>query len=202
MLDPANKFSRRSNDNLLQLWKGRDQLMDQDIDPLRDELERRGLTKEVEEIANQPSVRDIYCELPSGPRTYLNLSVPFWWLRELWLRHRTDKGLSIEGIVQMAQRTRSSFGQAARAQLLYSYEFQGRQYSGRVVRDFKLGSADADSLVYDHHPGEKLPILINRDDPNISYYPSGLGFIEPVLVGIKALFAWAIVIGIARIILW
>jgi hypothetical protein len=71
-----------------------------------------------------------------------------------------------------------------------------------VIRDFKLGSVDADRLVYDHHPGEKLPIHINESDPDISYYPSGLGFIEPILVGIQSLFAWAVVIGVARIIFW
>jgi hypothetical protein len=36
MIDLANKFSRGSNENLLQLWQGRDQLNDDDINPLRD----------------------------------------------------------------------------------------------------------------------------------------------------------------------
>lgn len=71
----AIRFSRRNNQNLLQLWIGRDALDDFDIDPLRDELDRRGLSKEVEEISEQVSSRDIYRELPEGPQTHLNLLV-------------------------------------------------------------------------------------------------------------------------------
>jgi hypothetical protein len=200
MAGKEGRFSRRSNDNFLQLWQGRDLLNDDDIDPLRAELEMRGLTKEVEEISNQLSTRDIYGELPPGPWTYLNLSVPYWWLRELWLRHRTRNGLPVEAIIQSAERTRSRYWWAARAQLIYSYEFQGSVFSGQVIRDFKLSSADADSLVYDHHPGEKLPILVSPDAPNVSYYPSGMGFVEPILVGIQSLLLWVLVLGVARFI--
>ena len=57
--------------------------------PLRDELERRGLSKQVAEIAEQASVRDMYGELPPAPHTYTNLSVPAFWMRELWLRPKT-----------------------------------------------------------------------------------------------------------------
>ena len=89
---------------------------------------------------------------------------------------------------------------ASRAELFYLYEFEEKQYSGRVVRDFRLGSAEADSLVYDNHPGEKLSIVIDRDNPEISYYPSGFGSLEPMLVGLQSLFAWAVVVGVIRLI--
>jgi hypothetical protein len=57
--------------------------------PLLDELERRGLSKQVAEFAEQASVRDMYGELPPAPHTYTNLSVPAFWMRELWLRPKT-----------------------------------------------------------------------------------------------------------------
>jgi hypothetical protein len=123
-------------------------------------------------------------------------------MRELWLRHKTKGGLSADAEIEMVQRTRFGFwGGAARSELQYSYEFQGRQYSGRVVRDFKFDSANADSLVYDHQVGEKLPIMVSRETPEISYYPSGLGILDPIFLGFQSLFAWALVIGLARLFL-
>jgi hypothetical protein len=107
MIDLANKFSRGSNENLLQLWQGRDQLNDDDINPLRDELELRGLQKQVEEIADRPSARTIYGDLPQGPQTFLYLSVPFWWIRELWLRYKTKDGQRVEATITMTRRTGS-----------------------------------------------------------------------------------------------
>ncbi len=199
MSDLSNRFSRRGNDNLLQLWRGRDALDDSDIDPLRDELERRGLSKELEEICNQPASKDIYGDLPRGPQTYLNLSVPFWWIREIWLRIKTRNGIQLDAVVDNARRTRPPSRSAARAELLYSYEYQGQQYSGRTVRDFVFDTAAANSLAYDFHQGEKLPIIIDRQDPAISYFPSGFGLFEPIVVGFQALFAWAVVIALIRL---
>jgi hypothetical protein len=190
MPEQANKFSRRSNENLLQLWKGRGGLDDEDIDPLRDELDKRGLSKEAEEIVDQFIVGNRYGELPVGPQTYGNLSVPFWALRELWLKHKTSGGIPIEATISMVQRTGSRNRSASRVELLYSYEFQGGQYDGRVVRDFNLSDA-ADSFAYDHHRGEKLHIIVCRNDPKISYYPSGLGFIQAILLGVL----YSLVIG-------
>src|ERR1035438_2806508 len=40
MANSENRFSKRSNENLLQLWRGRDGLNDEDIDPLRTEIGR------------------------------------------------------------------------------------------------------------------------------------------------------------------
>jgi len=177
-------------------------LKDEDIDPLRDELERRGLSKQVAEIAELAPVRELYGKLPPAPFTYLNLSVPALWMRELWLRYKTRNGSTTDAKIETVQRTTFGFwGGAARAELQYSYEFQGRQYSGRVVRDFKFDSASADSLVYDHQVGEKLPIVISSQVPKISYYPSGLGMLDPIFLGFQSLFAWALVIGLAMLIL-
>lgn len=202
MVESAGRFSKRNNENLLQLWRARDLLKDEDIDPLRDELERRGLSKQVAEIAELASVRDLYGKLPPAPITYLNLSVPALWMREHWLRYKTRDGSPADARIEMVQRTTFGFWvSAARAELQYSYQFHGRQYSGRVVRDFKFDSASADSLVYDHQVGEKLPILISSEAPNVSYYPSGLGILDPICLGFQSLFAWALVIGLAGLFL-
>ncbi len=197
-----NRFSRRSDANLLRLWQGRDALNDGDIEPLRTELEQRGLSAQMAEMDDQVPGNDIYGDLPPSPQTYLNLSVPALWVREQWLRHKTKEGIIVEGTIESVQRTRSRRrGGAARAELKYRYEFQGQQFSGRVVRDFSFDSAKADSLVYDHHVGEKLRILVDRQAPVISYHPSGLGLFDPVALGLPSLFAWAVVVAIARLLL-
>lgn len=201
MANSENRFSTRSNENLLQLWRGRDGLNDEDVDPLRTELERRGLSAQMAKIDDQVTGKNIYGDLPAAPQTYLNLSVPALWVRERWLRHKTLGGIPVEGIIESVQRTRSRLGGAARAELSYSYELQGQLYSGRVVRDFSFDSAKADSLVYDNHVGEKLPILVCRQSPEISYYPSGIGIFDPIALGLQSLFAWAIVVGLARLVL-
>jgi hypothetical protein len=208
MVNQAERFSRRSNENLLQLWSGRDGLVDDDIEPLREELEKRGLSKELEEMDGQVPTRDIYGKLPRGPLTFLGLSVVAWWLRELWLRHRTKDGIQVDATIESTQRTRATrVRKLARAELVYSYESQGRQYTGRVVRDFSYNEASANSLVYDHHADETIPVIICREDPGISYFPSGLGAFDPVFFGLGALLAWgsaiailgAVLIGLLRI---
>ena len=85
--------------------------------------------------------------------------------------------------------------------MLYSYEFQGNQYTGRVVRDFVFDTASGDSRAYNNHPGEKLPIFINQESPEISYYPSGCGAFDPIVAGFQALFVWAVIIGLIRLLL-
>ncbi len=201
MTKSLNRFSRRSNENLLQLWRGRDGLNDDDIDPLRTELQQRGLSAQMEEISSHVARRDIYGDLPPAPQTYLNFSVPALWVREQWLRHKTKGGFAAEGTIESVQRTRSQWGRAARATLIYRYEFQGQPYSGRVVRDFSFDSAKADSLGYDNHVGDKLPILISRQSPEVSYYPSGIGIFDPIALGLPSLFSWAVVVGLVRLVL-
>ena len=199
----TNKFGRRSNENLLQLWRGRDALKDDDIDPLRNELEERGLSAKLAEMDDQVPGNDIYGDLPPAPQTYLNLSVPALWVREQWLRHKTARGATVGGTIESVQRTRSALRgrRAARAELIYRYEFQGQQYSGRVLRDFSFDSAKADSLVYDNHVGETIPILVSRDSPEVSYYPSGIGIFDPVVLGFQSLFAWAVALAILLFVL-
>jgi hypothetical protein len=175
--------------------------MDDDIDPLRLELEQRGLSPQIAEMDDQVAGKDIYGDLPPAPETYLNLSVPALWLREQWLRFKTAEGIAVEATIQSAQRSRSRYGGAARAEVNYVYEFQGQQYSGRIVRDFSFDSAKADSLVYDNHAGDKFPILISHQSPKISYCPSGIGIYDPVSFGLRSLLLLAVVIGLVRLVI-
>jgi hypothetical protein len=191
-----SKFGRRSEENLLQLWRGRDALNDDDIGPLRDEIERRGLSEKIESMDDDHPTRDIYGILPPGPQTYMNFSVLIWWLREIWLRYRTRNGLQVDAIIASTQRTRPRIRLASRAEMVYTYELRGQQYAGKVVRDFLYDRAKADSLVYDHHAAERIPIRISQDDPSISYFQSGLGIFDPVAVGLPALLFWIVLIMI------
>ncbi|WP_162601567.1 hypothetical protein [Occallatibacter savannae] len=202
MAEEAGRFSRRSDENLLQLWRARDLLKDEDIDPLRDELEARGLSKQVAEISELASVRDLYGALPTAPFTYFNSSVPALWIRELWLRYKTKDGSSLNARIEKVQRTGfGSLGGAARAEIKYFYEFQGHQYVGRVLRDFKVDAASADKLVYDHHVGEEIQIRVSREAPELSYYPSGMGFLDPISLGLQSLLSGALVFGFAWLLL-
>jgi len=156
------------------------------------------LFEQVAEISEFASVRDMYGKLPAAPFTYFNLSVPALWMPELWLRYKTNNGIPSDAEIEKVQRT--GFGLlngAARAELQYSYEFQGARYLGRVVRDFRGDSASADRLVYDHQVGEKIPITVSRETPGLSYYPSGMGILDPISLGFQSLIIWAFVIGFA-----
>lgn len=178
----ANPFTRRSEENLLQLWKGRDSLRDYQIDPLRDEIERRGLMPQAQAISDHGTRESIYGELPPGPKTYGNTSCAYWALKELWLRHKTRTGERAEATVLSAGRTGSSRRSSARVELCYSYLASGQRFEGRIVRDFSVSGA-ADALAYDYHPGDKIDILIARDNLALSYCPSGLGFLWPIVAG-------------------
>jgi hypothetical protein len=200
MPESPNRLSRRTNQNVLQIWMGRDALKDGDIEPLREELLRRGLSRELADMDNIAPSQDIYGPLPPPPRTYLNLTVPLFWLRELWLRYRTRQGVQVDAMIESAQRTQDGF--TARAELIYSYEFQGRPYRGRVVRDFYWDVGSADSLVYDHHSAETIAVRICPDDPAISWFPSGLDALDPIVLGLRALFSWASAIAVLVVIIW
>src|ERR1035441_7043833 len=89
-------------------------LEDWEIEPLREELDKRGLSKEVERIIDECIVEDPDGQLPRGPQTYGNLSILFWWLREVWLRHKTKDGISVEATIDSTQRTGSRYHSAAR----------------------------------------------------------------------------------------
>jgi hypothetical protein len=183
----ADEYKDRSNDDLIQLWSERNELTEAASLALQNELSTRGLSKEAADYRPPPPPIDHSAELAPPVQTYFNISVLWWWLRELLLVQRTKGGIPLEARVESTERTKTAGSgrsrTAARADLRYSYDFRGGHYSGRVVRDFAFNSDAADLLAFGHHPGETISILIDQEHPEYSYYPSGFGFVEPILVG-------------------
>lgn len=194
--DYAAQYRSFDHDELLALWRERNRLADTARRALRDEINLRGLSKEAE----SPPIQESAKPLAPPVETYLNASVLFWWLREIWLRLRTRRGFSVRATVESTSRTRPGYKSAARAELSYSFAFQGRQYSGRVVRDFLFDNAAGDSLAFGHKQGQSISVRLKSEYPECSYYPSGFGWIEPLLVGLFAVMIWvalvAMVVGL------
>jgi hypothetical protein len=132
---------------------------------------------------------------------YLNLSLLFLAARELWLRHNTEGGVPVEATVELAYRTDPVAKKVFRAEMRYAYQFEGRQFSGRVARDYFLNHKAADRLA-SFRKGENLTVLVNRDRPEISYYPSGFGFIEAIVLAPMILFICAFFLSVLPLLLW
>lgn len=131
----ATEYQQLSDDELLQLWVERGQLSGDAKEALREEIRRRGIAKEADVAVDRRA------ESPERPlsrpvETFINVSALWWLARELWLRKQTQNGRSVEAVVDSTRRTRHGCRSAARAELRYSYEYEGNRYTGRVVRDF------------------------------------------------------------------
>jgi hypothetical protein len=193
----ATMLAQKSDEEILQLWRDRDRLPDADIDPLRDEIERRGLLNDAEQIV-ETTVRAFNDGPSIPPQNYLNTSIFFWCVRELWLRSKTRNGVSVAASVDKVSRLKPQNKTAGRSELTYRYKYQGTDYSGRVVRDFLFPSSATQAFVDNHQPGQTIQILVNRVDPGISYYPSGLGFLFSIVGGGLLLLFWsAMFLGVA-----
>lgn len=172
-----SEYQHRSDEELLQLWVERAQLVPEARRALQDEIHKRMLTKQAE------AATDAWAEPPERPlappiRTYLGFSVPWFCLRELWLRLRTKRGITVEARVESALQTRKPIRSSARAELRYSYTYEGQQHLGRTVRDFTFGKRAADALAYDHKPGDVIRVRIDPAHPGSSYFPSGFSWIS------------------------
>jgi hypothetical protein len=73
------------------------------------------------------------------------------------------------------------YEETIRVELWYSYSLNGEAYSGRVVRDCGFSTGKINSLI-EHERGETIYVRVNPRDPSQSYFPSGLGFVEPLIV--------------------
>jgi hypothetical protein len=190
----ALHYRNLRDDELLQLWVDRAQLTPEGRRALQEEIRRRELSKEAEQ--RLPDVEVIH-ELSPPVETYIDLTVPFWWIRELRLRFLCRDGVSVAAKVESTRRTKHGYRSAARSELFYSYEFQGVRYQGRTVRDFHLNSRAADKLAFGHEHGQIITVKLDPNKPSRSYYPSGFGSLEPVLVGAFSIGVWGIVLLIA-----
>jgi|SRR6185437_2280613 len=125
--------------------------------------------------------------------SFLYLSVPRFALRELWLSMRARHWMDVEATIQSSTRTKGGTRETIRADVWYGYKYEERHYAGHLIRDRVLGGV---KKVLDRYPeGTKVTVAVNPREPDKSYLPSGLGYIEPILVaitglGFLALFSW------------
>jgi hypothetical protein len=191
----ATDYRQLNDDELLQLWVERSQLVSEAKEALREEIRRRGITKEAE-VAFDRRAEPREPELAPPVETFINVSALWWLLRELWLRIQTRGGVSVQAVVGSTKRTRHGFRSAARAELRYSYEYEGTRYIGRAVRDFLFNSRAADALAFGHAVGESISVQVNPRHSERSYYPSGFGWIESFIVGVFGLGVWVLIAAI------
>lgn len=136
-------------------------------------------------------------------RSLFYWSIPYYWLRERRLAKMSRSWVPATATVESAQRTKGGYGQTVRAELWYSYSFEGTCYRGHVIRDTCWRFSSANNLVDDYASGQTIEILINPQKPGQSYFPSGFGWIEPFftlfLSGLASLLVAFIVIFVGII---
>jgi hypothetical protein len=129
--------------------------------------------------------------------SFLYLSVPYYWLRELLLSLRAKRWRDVPATIEETYRSHGGSKQVVRAELWYSYSLFEGSYSGHVIRDVGLNFRGVNRLVNGHQAGDKITVKVNPDKPNESFFPSGLGWIDPVIVSLPGLGALGIVLTIA-----
>jgi Protein of unknown function (DUF3592) len=126
--------------------------------------------------------------------SFLYLSVPWYALREIRLAIPARNWRQVSATIQDCHRTRGGTKETIRVEIWYGYQVEGRHYAGRLIRDKVLGGVQK---VIDRYPlGENVMALVNPERPDESYLPSGLGYLEPLLVAIVSLAMLAILLGI------
>jgi hypothetical protein len=125
--------------------------------------------------------------------SFLYWSVSLTWLRERRLAKQAANWTLVEGTVESCGRRGGD--ETTGAVLRYSYEFGGEVFAGVTMRDTLLNPAAASRLAA-HAPGERIPVRVNPDNPGESYFPSGFGSLEPVVMGIISLAGSIAVLGI------
>jgi hypothetical protein len=126
--------------------------------------------------------------------SFLYTSVPWYALKEMLLSVRARNWNRANATIQSSHRTIGGTRETVRVEIWYGYEIDGRHYAGRLIRERVLWGVQK---VIDRYPeGRNVVALVNPLRPNESYLPSGLGYIEPILVGITCLGPLAILLGI------
>lgn len=115
--------------------------------------------------------------------SFMYLSIPYFAAREYWLSRRAKRWPSARATVESTYRSRGGYRQTIRGELWYSYSVNGQEYSGRVARDCGFSPGKINALTEEHERGQTISVHVNPSNPSQSYYPSGLGFVEPVIIG-------------------
>lgn len=193
--DFSGEYRTRTDGELLQLWVECSDLLPGAARALQSEIDRRALTKqavnakeircEEEGDYDNPKVGEESDQQLAPPVAAWGPSITWYWLREMWLRQRTKDGLDIQAKVESTLLTRANQGRGGggrRAELCYSYDYQGPRI-GRTVRDFMIGDKVGKALAFAHKPGDTITIRVDSNVPDRSYFPSGFGWIEPLVWG-------------------
>lgn len=196
MTEIAAEYKKTSDADLIQLWSERSELTEDAFSALQHELAVRELTQQAADFRPPPPPVDNSARYDPPVETYGNISMLWWAVRELFLRNRTRHGISVPATVESTLRSRAGYRSAARAELRYSYEYRGAVYSGRAVRDFITGAKTADALAIGHRHGEQIAVLVDPNDPRLSYFPSGFGFVEAFVLGGISLFVVAFLLWV------
>jgi hypothetical protein len=126
--------------------------------------------------------------------SFLYFSVPWFALREMRLSLRARSWSQVSATIQDCHRTLGGARETIRVEIWYGYQVEGRHYVGHLIRDRVLGGVQR---VVDRYPvGKSVMALVNPQNPNESYLPSGLGYVEPFLVGTTAVAIVAILLSI------
>lgn len=128
----------------------------------------------------------------SGSFAYI--SVPFYALRELWISIRSRSWLPVKATIQSCNRTVGGYKETIRVEIWYRYKVNESHYSGHLIRDRVLGGVQ--KVVCQYPPDKDVLVKVNPADARESYLPSGIGYMEPFLVGIVSLCVIAILLFI------
>jgi hypothetical protein len=191
LTDFSFQYGSLADENLVQLWSERAQMVPEAKTALWEEIERRHIA---EQAHTYVPPQEVVRKLAPPVNTYFNITVLYWWLREIWLRIQCSHGTLQPARVDSTRQTQPAYRSAARAELCYSYEFEGQRYSGRAVRDFMFNGGAADRLAFGHKHGEAISVHLDPKDPSRSFYPSGFGWIEPLIVGSMAVLVWFVLL--------
>ena len=67
--------------------------------------------------------------------SFMYLSIPCFWIREVWLAAHAKHWQLLEATIESAYRSIGGYEETIRLDIWYSYSFDGQFYSGRLVRD-------------------------------------------------------------------
>lgn len=127
--------------------------------------------------------------------SFFYLSIPLYWYRELILSRKAKHWQLMEATIESARRSLGGYRETVRLEVRYSYSLNGEWYSGYLVRDmgFTFGLKDA---LNRYREGSRVQIWVNPDKPDQSYLPSGLPWIEPLLMSFISFGCVALFVGI------
>lgn len=128
--------------------------------------------------------------------SFFYLSIPYYWVRELLLSFQAKKWQLVEATVESAHRSLGGRNETIRLEVWYSYSFNGQAYSGRLVRDAGFSWGIQTALAR-YAKGSRVSVNVNPHDPEQSYLPSGLGWVQPLLIAVFFGGTLALLLGIA-----